>query len=224
MTAASMSNCPNHHPSEALLMDYASGSLGEAWNLGIATHLALCPLCRESVRAIEAIGGGFLDDSAPVSVSDGLLDAVMARLETSEPLTTTAIPATRDDGVLPGMLRRYLGGDIDTLPWKRLGLGAYHCVVPTKDDGTTARLLWIPAGRPVPEHTHRGLEMTIVLRGAFSDQSGAYARGDFEEADEQTCHQPHALPGEDCICLAVTDAPLRFTSFAARMVQPLLGI
>ena len=34
-----------------------------------------------------------------------------------------------------------------------------------EDTGTTARLLRIPAGKPVPTHTHRGLELTLVLSG-----------------------------------------------------------
>ena len=48
--------------------------------------------------------------------------------------------------------------------------------------------------------------------------------GDLEEADETVEHQPVAGAGEDCICLAVTDAPLRFKSRFMRLVQPILGI
>ena len=105
-----------------------------------------------------------------------------------------------------------------------MGLGAYQLPIPTGDEQTTARLLRIPAGRPVPTHSHGGLELTLVLSGAFSDATGTYSRGDLQEADENIDHQPHAALGEDCICLAVTDAPLRLKSLAARMVQPLIGI
>ena len=35
---------------------------------------------------------------------------------------------------------------------------------------------------------------------------------------------PVATEGEDCICLAVTDAPLKFRSWLVRAVQPILGI
>jgi putative transcriptional regulator len=45
-----------------------------------------------------------------------------------------------------------------------------------------------------------------------------------EDADEETQHIPTATPEADCICLAVTDAPLRFTSWVVRLVQPVLGI
>ena len=47
----------SHHPSEALLLDYALGSLAEGWSLAVATHLSLCPMCRQQVAEMEALGG-----------------------------------------------------------------------------------------------------------------------------------------------------------------------
>lgn len=216
-----------HHPSEELLLDYASGALAEGWSLAIATHLALCPACRRSVADLEALGGGMLLSAAPAAIDERSLDLVMARLdaETDEPAPRPATGAATDGTpVLPQPLRGYVGGDADAIVWRRLGRGAFQAVIPTAEPGTTVRLLRIPAGRPVPEHSHRGMELTLVLAGAFSDATGDYGRGDLQEADAELEHQPHAAPGEDCICLAVTDAPLRFNSLAARIVQPLLGI
>ena len=126
--------------------------------------------------------------------------------------------------IFPEPLRSYIGGDLDRVPWRRLGMGVYQCVIPTGDKQSVSRLLRIPTGKPVPSHSHGGLELTLVLCGAFSDETGYYGRGDFQEADETLEHQPHAIAGEDCICLAVTDAPLRFSSLAARMAQPFIGI
>jgi putative transcriptional regulator len=86
------------------------------------------------------------------------------------------------------------------------------------------RLLRIPAGKPVPEHGHGGRELTLVLSGSFHDGEKLFARGDLDEADASVQHQPVATPDEDCICLAVTDAPLKFRSWLVRLVQPVLGI
>ena len=87
-----------------------------------------------------------------------------------------------------------------------------------------ARLLYIPAGSKVPDHGHRGLELTLVLAGSFYDEGAWFRRGDVEEADATVEHQPVAGPEEACICLAVTDAPLRFRSLIPRLAQPFLGI
>ncbi len=214
-----------HHPSDELLLDYVTGGLSESWSLAVATHLALCPACRRQTARLEAVGGGLLQATEPVQVAADSLSAVMARLDA---------PAAADDepqapqvpsrSGLPQPLRRYAENATGELEWKRLGRGASQLRIDTGDPGATARLLRIPAGMPVPLHTHRGLELTVVLSGAFADATGRYGPGDFQEADETLEHQPHATPEADCICLAVTDAPLRFRSVAARLLQPLLGI
>ena len=36
-----------HHLSDELLLDYATGNLAEGWSIAVATHLALCPACRD---------------------------------------------------------------------------------------------------------------------------------------------------------------------------------
>ena len=76
----------------------------------------------------------------------------------------------------------------------------------------------------MPDHGHRGLELTLVLQGAFQDEDGYFARGDIEIASEEISHVPVADISEDCICLAVTDAPLKFKGLIPRLAQPFLGI
>lgn len=216
----------SHHPGDELILDYTSGALGETWSLAVATHLAVCPHCRQSASIMEDVGGSLLD-AAPGLPLDGAFEALSSRLEGVEQKNPSRI-APRNVAtakpVLPQPLRRYIGCDIEDVQWQRLGMGAFQKIIPTGEEGTTARLLRIPAGRPVPVHSHGGLELTLVLCGAFSDVTGHYGPGDFQETDETLEHQPHAAPVEDCICLAVTDAPLRFNSLAARLVQPFLQI
>jgi Anti-sigma factor len=84
--------------------------------------------------------------------------------------------------------------------------------------------LYIPAGVAVPDHGHQGTEITMVLKGAYSDQQARFARGDVEIADEHLEHTPVADISEDCICLAVTDAPLKFNALLPRIAQTFLRI
>ena len=76
----------------------------------------------------------------------------------------------------------------------------------------------------MPAGGHAGLEVTIVLSGAFIDETGRYGRGDFQELVGEIEHQPWVDGGKPCICLAVTDAPLRFKRLGAKLTQALLGI
>ena len=109
------------------------------------------------------------------------------------------------------------------MKWKSLGGGVKQAILPTSK-AATARLLYIPAGAAVPDHGHQGTEMTLVLQGAFVDEEDRFARGDVEVANEDMEHTPIADMGEDCICLAVTDAPLKFNAFIPRLAQRFLRI
>lgn len=218
-----------HHISDDLLLSYSAGTLPTAWSLVVATHLALCPECRARVRQADAVGGELLETVAPVDVGANALQGVLEMIDAAPVLEApkpaapiAAVQPAVSDVVLPEPLRSFAGGDLPDLKWRSLGRGAYHIPLITK--GATARLLRIPAGKPVPEHGHRGRELTLVLKGSFHDGDLLFARGDVEDADEDLEHQPIATEGEDCICLAVTDAPLRFKSLGARIVQPFIGI
>lgn len=214
-----------HHISDAFLIDYASGSLSEGWSLAVASHLALCPECRRRLSAMEGAAGALLDKV----VGSGNEDDAWARFKAgtigikAEEITPAA-ERDKTKAVLPEPLRSYLGGDLADLKWRALGRGAYQILIDTKDRDTQVRLLRIPAGKPVPEHTHEGRELTLVLTGSFRDGDDLFARGDIEEADGDLLHTPTATEGEDCICLAVTEAPLKFSSWIVRLVQPILKI
>ena len=53
---------------------------------------------------------------------------------------------------------------------------------------------------------------------------GAFRAGDLEVADDGLEHTPRTLGGEPCLCLAATDAPLRFRSILPRLLQPIFRI
>ena len=76
----------------------------------------------------------------------------------------------------------------------------------------------------MPDHGHRGTELTLVLQGAFTDATDHFGAGDIEVANEELDHTPVADIGADCICLAATDAPLRFRGLMPRIAQPFLRI
>ena len=212
-----------HHINDDLLLAYAAGTLSEGWSLAIACHLTMCPDCRRSLDVAEAAAGTLMEDLPTVEGPADSWEQMKVRL-VAEPSLLPAVPVLRAPrAVLPEPLRNYLGGDVDTLKWRNMGT-AKQILIRTGDSGTQARLLRIPAGKPVPEHSHGGRELTVVLTGSFHDEIDTFGPGDIEDADGSLTHQPIAGPEEDCICLAITDAPLKFSSRIVRFVQPFLGI
>lgn len=210
----------SHHLDDATLLAYAAGTLPEAFDLMVATHLSLCDVCRAAAGAFDVLGAAVALDDAPCAQMDaGSLQSVIAHLPDMQARPLRAKPA----GIIPAPLQDYIGGNLDAVRWRPIGMGVKQAIL--KTSGTaTARLLSIPAGAAMPDHGHHGTEMTMVLDGAFRDEDARFARGDVEIADSDVHHTPIADIGADCICLAVTDAPLQFDGVLARIWQKIIRI
>lgn len=211
-----------HHLTEPLLMGYAAGTLPEAFNLVVATHITMCDTCRAALAEYDAVGGEVMLDSDPVDVAEDALAATLAMIDGGV-MTEQETPKRTPHSVFPGPLQDYISGDIDSLKWRKVGGGVSQLVLKTSSDASV-RLLRIPAGTAVPDHGHQGTELTLVLQGAFTDEQDRFGAGDVEVANEEMHHTPIAEQGMDCICLAATDAPLRFNGIVPRLAQRFIGI
>ena len=87
-----------------------------------------------------------------------------------------------------------------------------------------ARLIRFKPGTVLPDHSHSGQELTVVLSGSYSDTQGRFACGDMAELDGSVDHRPQVDSDEDCVALIVTDSPLRFRGLIARLAQIWTGI
>jgi len=208
-----------HHIPDPLLAAYAAGSLPRPFALVIAAHVSMCEDCRASLSAHEHIGGAVLEDMITAPVEADVKAALMAMLDMAEPIEEP--PVAKRSGVYPGPVMEALKGRAPK--WKKLGMGVKQCILDAGEAGSV-RLLHIPPGQAVPDHTHGGLELTLVLQGSFSDETGHFGVGDVEVADQELEHTPVADEGAACICLAATDAPLKFRAFVPRLLQPIFRI
>lgn len=216
-----MTDTIKHHLTDSLLMAYSAGSLPEAFSLVAAAHVSMCDECRARLGAFDTVGGALLERAEPGDLSDGCLAETLARIKGGEP--APAPRATVAHGILPAPVRDYVGGDLEDVRWRPVGMGVKQAILPTSRSAS-ARLLFIPAGAAVPDHGHKGTELTLVLQGDFSDEEDHFGKGDVEIANEDLTHTPVAGIGADCICLAATDAPLRFSGLIPRLAQPFLRI
>lgn len=206
-----------HHIPDEMLAAYASGSLPHAFAVVVASHVSMCDECRAGLEAHELVGGALLESETGVALSDGLKTDVLAELD--QPFRPE--PVYERSGVLPGPVMAALKGRPPR--WKKLGMGVCQDIL-SEGEGGSVRLLFIPPGQAVPDHSHGGLELTLVLQGSFHDETGQFGVGDLEVADEDLEHTPVANAGDTCICLAATDAPLRFRALVPRLLQPLFRI
>ena len=210
-----------HHPSDATLSAFASGTLDEARGIVVAAHLSLCAQCRGAVHAFEAAGGALLDDVAPEAMSAGALQRAMAALG---PLDIIA-PAIRGAGAaaagdLPAPLSHYAVG-----PWRWIGRGVqWRPVEVASDEGVRVFMLKAAPGTKLPRHRHTGTEWTCVFEGAFSHALGRYGSGDFDEADESVEHDPVVDAEHGCVCLVALQGHIELQSWLGRLIQPFVRI
>jgi putative transcriptional regulator len=80
-------------------------------------------------------------------------------------------------------------------------------------------LLHIQPGGSVPEHTHNGFELTVLIAGDFSDDQGEYVPGDFIMLDKK--HQHHPVSEKGCLCFTVANDSLHFTQGINKLLNPI---
>ncbi|MDY0007105.1 MAG: ChrR family anti-sigma-E factor [Spongiibacteraceae bacterium] len=209
-----------YHPQQYWLEQYAAGSLAVGQALCVAVHLSFCRSCRVQVQAYQQLGGAILEGLAPQAVGGDLFARVMARIDAPQPEAPPAPPAAGDPRV-PPPLRHLVSAGFDQLAWswQLPSLRVAHLEL---GDGLQVALHRIRSGGAVPEHDHRGEELTVVLNGSFSDQDGVYSDGDFLFRQPGEVHRPTAAQNEECIVLSVQEAPVRFTGPIYRLINPLL--
>lgn len=206
-----------HHIPDAIMTAYAAGTLPHVYSVVVAAHVSMCDECRARLSAQQAVGGVVLEDQMASPLSSGLKASVLDMLDdTYEPE-----PVYTRQGVFPAPVMAALNGQKPV--WRSLGMGVKQSIIASGDEGSV-RLISIPPGQAMPDHGHNGLELTLVLQGSFSDESGRFGVGDVEVANEEVDHIPIAGLEDTCICLAATDAPLQFKSLMPRLLQPIFRI
>lgn len=212
---------------DELLMAHAAGRLPEPVAIVVASHLTLSAASRSRYRCFESAAGALLEKLEPEPVGAASWERIAALLDKDEPEPPAAapLPALVEDGgiLLPRPLREIMPRPLAGLSWRGIGPVA-EADLPGTDPGYRLRLIRLRAGRSVPRHTHEGNELTLVLDGSFRDVQGHYRRGDLAIADAGVDHQPTADASGDCLCLALTDAPLRLTGAIGRLLNPFLRL
>jgi putative transcriptional regulator len=233
---------PRHHLSEGLLVAYASGAASDAEALVAASHLTFCPVCRTEVTRQEEVAARFLADAAPEKpplgaegeTAEALLAGVLARLDEAPrgdvgsvglPRDTSAVKAVwrsgKDAVRLPSPLRKRLAV-AETARFGFLAPGIKGIDLPTATQGVRLRLMRLAGGISIPSHDHAGSEYTLVLGGAFEDETAArYGVGDLCVRETGEPHLQHVTRGEPCFALQLNEGPLLPLTWKGRLLSAL---
>lgn len=237
----------NHfHPDIHWLTDYAAGNLPMSQALCISVHISFCSQCKKEVERLNSLGGMMLTTSDAAStentaelptshtdISESLRSQTLNLLNNTELMAsspgTVSVSSANDEpsnteAALPRCLNKLIPNGTDKLDWKSLGSAVSVARLAAGDTEREVALHKIKAGGSVGNHDHKGREVTVVLKGSFSDQEGQYLPGDFLVKNAGEAHRPIASEDADCICLSVLEAPVKFTGPIARLINPFLRI
>ena len=198
---------------EALIIDYANGALSKPLEVLMETHMAMNPDSARAFRMMMQIGGALLEDEEPVSMSEGSWDKILADISSAEPETS---PADNDNRAavsdfLPRPIADYVPSLDCKTSWKRLSRGLSEHVIDFGTDIGKASIYRIDPGVAVPSHSHQGSEVTLVLAGGFTDETGNFGPGDIAVQQNGAVHKPVADDDGECIVFAVNEGGIQLT-------------
>lgn len=218
-----------HHPSDQQLLGFAQGTLSYHEEVFVSAHTHFCTECANRIREHEAIAAALIAEkhqTQPVAKAEecGLnLDSMLDMLDEQVQAATKQAPQQTGEASLPSFMSHYAPQGLKELSWKRVLPHIAVCELETLADGSKIMLHKISSGGRVPAHTHHGREHTVVLSGGFSDSHGVYTMGDYVLRDGEHQHSPVVMEDQECICLTLTEAPLKMTSWKWRWLNPFLS-
>lgn len=208
------------HPTQQQLHDFVEGNSVPAMALVISAHVDMCAECQMQVAAMQESASEEAFASAANCPEFSSMLANITQLPAAERIISQPEKVKIElDGRafnLPRPLRRYVS---KTGNWSHLLGKVWQAPVDLGPIGK-ANFIYMEKGGRVPEHTHRGSELTLVVDGEFSDGIANYDSGDFITMDCANTHTPHSDADEGCLVFTIVDQPLHFTSGIARLLNP----
>ena len=198
-----------------ILRDYATGATSPGVALLVSSQMTRAPRHRATLADYESVAGALFADEDPAPLGEDLLAETLARIgQEPEPGPRDA----PDPGPLPAPLITAVGRDFDTIPWRFCLPGvSEHRLKGFGEEQVS--LLRARPGVAIPQHTHEGREVTLVLTGALQDGHTVFGPGDVSINDEDDDHKPRIVGTEICHCLIVMSGALRFTGRFGRALN-----
>lgn len=218
------------HPDPGQLTLYAQGGLSPTESIMVSAHCDMCQRCYDAVQQNIAQQAeqfeAFTEVPAPSPKVSQQFDQMLADIlrspqhsQSDEPVQTSRSSSIDLDGrrfSIPHTLQKFVPV---TGNWASLVGRLWQA--PVHIGGTAvANFIYMGHGGGIPEHTHRGEEQTLVLRGGYEDGINQYHAGDLITLDDQHTHAPHCYDPQGCLMFSILDQPLHFTSGIARLINP----
>lgn len=221
-------NSPPVTVDEAWMAMLSAGSLSPHQQLLLECQAELRPELRNLLAAGDHIAGALLETAKATPLSPGFMSALERRLAASATDTPAAekadAPASQRPEWMPAALDAYVRRSGMQLKWRKAGLGVQQARLSRTADGRRLYLLKARPGTPLPRHSHRGQEWTLLLAGGYKSGTDQYVAGDLHQEDESCTHDLRIDMDGPCIALIADEGRLRFPNPLLRVLQPFVGL
>lgn len=222
-----------HHPKFELIQSFVNGDLPASLSAAIAIHADMCPLCQDKIAQLTEqtaqvsfeeteLDNFIVDDISTVieagNFDPGFVDMIANITQTDtldkvQPQIDKEIILNAKPFILPKAISNMSVG-------KTLHMGKLsRARIQLNENEIHTSLLQIEPGGSVPQHTHKGFELTLLLDGSFTDEKGEYVKGDFIMLDGTHTHSP--VSAEGCLCYTVANDALHFTQGINKLLNPI---
>lgn len=220
-----------HHPKFELIQRFVNGELPASLSAGIAIHADRCSECKQQIAQLT-------EELSYASFEEVYLDRfIVGETETPENVESldfdeaiAAITESSDIDIIEQKIEKNITfkEQVYTLPsvlnnmvfGKKANIGKLaRARIELDENEIHSSLLHIEPGGSVPEHTHNGFELTVLIAGKFTDEAGEYVPGDFIMLDKK--HQHHPVSEKGCLCFTVANDSLHFTQGINKLLNPI---
>jgi putative transcriptional regulator len=208
-----------HHPSHDLLVAYTQGELPAALAAGVAIHREMCPICKAEIAQLNELQAEkHLEQPGPEAIPLNMA-AMIESITSSDAIDVPNTYQKKTLSVnnvsyqLPTALNNVAAGK-----WTSIG-GIARSRLSLDDGDIRASLLQIMPNNSVPEHTHNGFELTLILDGSFHDEMGSYEVGDFIMLNQKHDHSP--ITDDGCLCYTVLNNSMHFHKGLNKLLNPI---
>lgn len=219
-----------YHPDNAFLQSFATGELPASLAAAASIHCEVCSSCHQKVLSYtqQAASADFDMTIESATTASGNAAEAMFASDMDSIIDTITRDEEQDMAPVAQSKTIQVKGQQFELPkalvnvplgkWSSLGRLSRSRLA-MNDGDIRASLLLMEAGGGVPEHTHKGFELTLILEGHFKDEFDDYVPGDFLMLDSNHTHNPQTDSG--CLCYTVSNDAQHFTTGLNRLVNPL---
>jgi putative transcriptional regulator len=218
-----------HHPKYELIQSFVNGDLPASLSAAISIHADMCPTCKKHITLLTDQVAELSFDELPSIIEDEdlvndyilnmdfdkMIEGITQsnEIDVKQAVEIKTVNFKNKPYKLPVALNNINLGktaQIGKLARSRLQLN---------ENEIHTNLLHIEPGGSVPEHTHKGFELTLLLEGSFHDDEGVYVKGDFIMLDGNHTHNPVSENG--CLCYTVANDALHFTQGINKLLNPI---